>query len=188
MARPGKGSSRVDQPLKLDTIRGFHVDCEESLKLYYSPAQANTNQRFSSYSKAELSEELAQNIVELELRSSFVILTMLEAYFLIDHQQRVKKKGKDALSQCFLKIAQSKPRKVSLGSDIFDAWKNHTNVPEELISDLKRIFMYRHWFAHGRYWRLEVAPREYDYATVYQLAQLTMQSFPFIAPNRPTQQ
>lgn len=183
MARLVQGSTRVVQPLELDTIRGFHVDCEESLKLYYSPTQANTNHRFFSYSKAELSEELAQKIAELELRSSFVILTMLEAYFRIDYRRRVNEKRKDALSSHFRSLYRIKQERASLESDIFDAWMNHTSGTRRMISDLKRLFKYRHWFAHGRYWTLRVGRHEYDYETIHQLAEQAIASFPFAIDN-----
>ena len=57
-------------------------------------------------------------------------------------------------------------------------WQLHSNVSPSVTTDLERVFRYRHWLAHGRYWTPKIG-RECDYDDIYALAESVYNGFPF---------
>lgn len=164
------------QNLELDDISIYHLDSENSLRLYY---KTKNEERFANYTDDDLANELRDRTDELNRSSCLSLLAAVEAVFRIDYLQRNYKKKKDALSRKFRAVYKMKSIKVSLEDDILDAWKEHSHGASQLISDLKGVYKYRHWLAHGRYWQPKMGRQNYDYGSVYELAELTLNSFPF---------
>lgn len=162
----------------LSDISLHHSDTEISLRIFFSNAKIYED-RFSSYTIDEIQKELGERISELNLTSSLSLLAALEAVFRIDYLQRNYKRKKDALSVACRDIYKEKQIKASLEDDILDAWKSNTEGTSQLISDLKGVFKYRHWLAHGRYWKPKMGRPSYDYETIYGLAEVVLNSFPF---------
>ncbi|MCP4113718.1 MAG: hypothetical protein GY749_50690 [Desulfobacteraceae bacterium] len=171
-----KRVSFSNQHLELNDISMHHLDSENSLKLYY---RTENEERFAGYTAADLANELRIRADELGRSSSLSVLAALEAVFRIDYLQRNYKKKKDVLSRKFRDIYKEKNIRVSLEDDILDAWKENAYGASQLISDLKGVYKYRHWLAHGRYWQPKMGRQHYDYASVYELAELTLNSLPF---------
>ncbi len=163
---------------KLSDISLHYTDTEASLISYFSNTGNHTG-RFSTYTRDEISNELRERINELSLTSSFSLLAALEAVFRIDYLQRNYKKRKDDLSRACRAIYKEKQTKASLENDILDAWRANTEGANQLISDLKGAFKYRHWLAHGRYWKPKMGRPSYDYETIYELTEIVLNSFPF---------
>jgi uncharacterized protein YutE (UPF0331/DUF86 family) len=163
--------------LQVDDIAQYYQDTTSSIQLYFSLANPEAERLFAEKSKEELQYKLNEVSEENELLISMSLLSALEAAFRIDYLQRCYKKKKDSLSRAFQQIHQQKGNRASLEDDIFDAWKQHTNVPNHLVSELKGAFKYRHWLAHGRYWEPKLG-RKYDYFSVYTLGQTVVSSFP----------
>ncbi len=166
----------------LSDISLHHSDTEISLKLYFLNAR-NYAERFSTYTIDEIQEELRERIDELNLTSSLSLLAAIEAVFRIDYLQRNYRRKKDSLSVACREIYKEKQTKASLENDILDAWKVNTEGSNQLISDLKGAFKYRHWLAHGRYWSPKMGRPSYDYETIYELAESIFNSFPFVGLN-----
>ncbi len=162
----------------LSDISLHHSDTEFSLRTYFSNAK-NYAQRFSTYTIDEIQKELGERIHELNLTSSLSLLAALEAVFRIDYLQRNYKRKKDALSVACRDIYKEKQTKASLENDILDAWMANTEGANQLISELKGAFKYRHWLAHGRYWKPRMGRPSYDYETIYELSEIVFSSFPF---------
>ena len=174
-----KRLSFSNQHLELNDISIHHLDSENSFKLYYRADNEDYEERFADYTTDELVNELRARIDELSHTSSLSLLAALEAAFRIDYLQRCYKRKKDVLSRQFRAIYKKKSTKVSLENDILDAWKENAHGASQLISDLKGVYKYRHWLAHGRYWQPKMGRQNYDYSSVYELAELTLNSFPF---------
>ena len=107
------------------------------------------------------------------------ILAALEAAFRMDFLLRCYKRRRDPLSRAFREVHLEKGQRVSL-MDIFSLWQLHSNVSPSVIATLERVFKYRHWLAHGRYWTPKIG-REYDYDDIYTLAESIYDAFPFEA-------
>jgi hypothetical protein len=108
------------------------------------------------------------------------LLSALEAAFRIDYLQRSYQRKKDKLSKTFRNLHQQKGSRASLEENILSVWKEHTSVPANLIGDLRGVFKYRHWLAHGRYWTPKLG-QKYDYDSIYELAEIVFKSFPFMS-------
>ncbi len=162
---------------KIKDINQHYTYIKSSINLYFSSANPQAELLFVGKSAIELAEELNTVSEENEKLIVLNILSALEAAFRIDYLQRCYKREKDDLSVAFRQIHQQKGNRASLEDDIFDSWKKHSNVSSQIISDLKSVFKYRHWLAHGRYWTPKLG-RRYDYSSIFLLGQLVINSFP----------
>lgn len=159
-------------------IDQHYQDTTSSFRLYFSEGNPKAELLFTGKSKSELEELLAGVSEENERLVSMSLLSAIEAAFRIDYLQRCYKRKKDPLSRAFRQLHQQKGARASLEDDIFDSWNSYTNVPDQIVSDLKSAFKYRHWLAHGRYWTPKLG-RKYDYFSIYTLGQSVLSSFPF---------
>ncbi|MCP4697588.1 MAG: hypothetical protein GY862_12170 [Gammaproteobacteria bacterium] len=147
---------------KIDDIDQHYRDTASSIHLYFSSANPQVEILFAGKSESELAEQLNSVSGENEKLIAMSILSALEAAFRVDYLQRCYKRKKDPLSLAFRQIHQRKGNRALLEEDIFDSWREHTNVPSQVVSNLKSAFKYRHWLAHGRYWTPKLG-RRYDY-------------------------
>lgn len=90
--------------------------------------------------------------------------------FRVDYSIRCEKKDKETISRNFRVLYRKYENRVSLEDDIFEIWKNELQANTFLISNLKSVFKYRHWLAHGRYWTLKAGKPQYDFSELYILA------------------
>ena len=164
--------------LELPQIAAHHQDLASSLRLYFSSASPSYIVRFDGYAVTEVIDELRERLDEADLTSSLAVLTSLEAVFRIDYLQRCYRRGRDQVSRAFRNIYKSKQARASLEDEIFTAWAANSSVPPQIISELRGAFRFRHWLAHGRYWTPKLG-RRYDFTYVFELASLTISSFPF---------
>ena len=158
-----------------------HNDVEKSLRLYFSAEATSFGVRFTSYTLAEVSDELGERLSELDMTSALTVLTAVEAAFRIDYLQRCYCKKKDPISRAFRELHKQKQATVSLENEIFDVWKTHTTGSARIIGDLRGAFKFRHWLAHGRYWVPQLG-QKYDYVTIYTLATTVLNNFPLCCP------
>ncbi len=153
---------------------------EQSLKLYFSAEASSFHLRFIGYEPAEVDEELDARLAELEFTSTLTVLSGVEAAFRIDYLLRCDLKKKDPISMVFREIYKARRDRARLDEDIFVVWKTHSQGSTKLIGDLRGVFKFRNWLAHGRY--LARDGQQYDYATVYALAATALNSFPLFGP------
>jgi hypothetical protein len=126
-------------------------------------------------------EELKGRLSELDLTSTLILLSAIEAAFRIDYALRCYKGPVDRLSEAFRKLNKRKRAKVNLEKEIIGAWKSETNVDEKLVGSLRGAFRLRHWIAHGRYWDPNLG-RKYDFFSIQALASDVFLQFPFFKP------
>ncbi len=166
------------QHLDLSEITEHYTDVELSLRQLFSSALDN-EERFAGYSPTEVAEELEYRLAEEGNLVALSILAAIEAAFRVDYLQRVYAKKKDPLSRAFRELHKIKGTRASLEDEIFDTWLNCTNVQPQLIGNLRGAFKFRHWLAHGRYWKPKLGQR-YDYYGVYTLAEGVFRSLPLL--------
>jgi hypothetical protein len=164
--------------LGLTEIAAHHQDLESSLALYFSIASPNYTVRFVGYAAGEVTDELADRLDEAALTSSLTVLASLEAAFRIDYLQRCYRREKDPLSRAFRNVYKTKQQHASLEDEIFEVWADNSSGTRSIIGDLRAVFKFRHWLAHGRYWMPKMG-RRYDFNAIFALANLTLRSFPF---------
>jgi hypothetical protein len=173
-----KRVSFSDERLEPTEIATHQRDVESSLTLYFSAAAPAFASRFDGYAADEVSDELGNRLNESDLISSLTVLAAVEAAFRIDYLQRCYKKKKDRLSRALRTIYQEKRQHASLEDDIFEAWVVNASGTGSIIGELRGAFKFRHWLAHGRYWKPKLG-RRYNFDDVYVLADQTLNSFPF---------
>ena len=170
-----------DKKVDIEDLAAHHYDVEAALRNYFGIAANSFPLRFAGYSTSDLAVELEKRLAELDMTSSLTILSSLEAVFRIDYLQRCSQKKKDTLSRAFRALYKQKAARVDLENEIFDLWKQHTNGSSVIIGGLKGAFKYRHWLAHGRYWKPKLG-REYDFVSLYTLAASVLDGFPLLEP------
>jgi hypothetical protein len=163
--------------LQLDELALYHQDILASLRLYFSPSAPTFAERFLGKSPGEVRQELDSRLSESDVRSTFVVLTSLEASFRVDFDLRCRKRLKDDLSVYFREVEKIRKNAVRLDEDILEGWKRHTSAPSGLIGELRGAFNFRNWIAHGRYWTPKFG--RYDFNYVHLIADGIMFGFPF---------
>ena len=105
---------------------------------------------------------------ELDLITSFNLLSAAEATLRIDFNERVYNREKDDLSRIYRDLYKTKGNKISLEDDIIQNWKEKYPQFNKFFSDFIGALGLRHWLAHGRYWIPKLG-RNYDAYTVYTI-------------------
>lgn len=159
----------------LVNIADYHVDATASLRLYYSNSHAEYVVRFATYRPREVTEEFAERLQETEMRSTLAVLARVEAAFRQDYKVRGRSKMADPISVDFRKIFRTRGDRVRLDDEILETWRRHIEPMDRVhIGQLRGMFKYRHWLAHGRYWEVG---RQHAFADVYLLADAILSTF-----------
>jgi hypothetical protein len=165
--------------LGLDEIANHHNDITDALSLFFSSASPAFLSRFAGWSNPEVHAELERRKAELDLNSTMNLLASIEAAFRVDYLQRCYQKKKDSLSYNFRDIYKEKGSRASLEDDILGAWKVHRPDCAQIVGALRGAFKFRHWMAHGRYWKPKLG-QNYDFTSVYELSLATFSNFDFL--------
>jgi hypothetical protein len=167
----------VAAELQLNELDSYHQDVEASLRLYFSPSAATFAARFVGKRLEEVKQELKSRIDESDIRSTFFILTSLEASLRVDFEHRCQKRLKDALSREFRKVKKERKYLVRLDEDILEGWKRHWPALSRDIAELRSAVKFRHLIAHGRYWTPK--PGKFDFRYVREMAERVIIGFAF---------
>lgn len=122
------------------------------------------------YSQNIYDEVLEKSLTELDVSSSFLVLSSLEATIRLDYLRRVYDRRRDSLSRAMRLLHRRKENHARLEGDLIRLWRQETDMSKALLGELAGAFRYRHWLAHGRYWKPKLG-RKYDYLSVFGLAQ-----------------
>lgn len=156
-------------------IADYHADATASLQHYYSNSHAGYVVRFAAYRPREVAEEFAERLKETEMRSALVVLARVEAAFRQDYKLRGRSKRADPISVGLRKVFRVRGDRARLDDEILETWRQHVEPSDRAyISQLRGMFKYRHWLAHGRYWD---AGRQHAFGDVYLLADAILSSF-----------
>jgi len=124
----------------------------------------------SSANIADKIEDIKASVVnEIEKYTSFDVISSIEAMFRIDYSTRCEKKLKDEISREFRRIYKKYENKANFEEHILKTWQNYI-ADTRLLNELRAIFQYRNWLAHGRYWLLKVNINKYDFDYLYMIA------------------
>jgi hypothetical protein len=165
----------AQQAVSLVDFADYHRDAESSLRLYFTSVNPDFAVRFASDRPSEVEAKLTDRLSETDMRSALAIMGRLEAAFRIDYQQRCEAKKADPVSIAFRTLYKARGRNVRLDDDIWEVWRQSYPSTKPLISQLRSVFRFRHWLAHGRYWPVG---NKYDFQTIYLLADGVFASFP----------
>lgn len=162
----------ASQPSLLFDLADYHRDVEAAFRLYFTSVNPDFVALFAGDRPSDVAEKLADRIRETDMRSALAVMARIEAAFRLDYEWRLKAKKSDAVSVTFRRLAR---KKVRLNQDIWETWRSNHPTTRRLISELRGAFRFRHWLAHGRYWK---PGRKYDFQTLYILAEAVFITFP----------
>ena len=165
--------------LELNELHTYHQDVRSSLRLYFSPSAPSFTERFVGKTAKKVNEELTLRIDESDVRSTFFLLTSLEAHFRMDFDFRCRQRRKDPLSRHFREVEKKRKNKVRLNEDILEGWGTHKKALTSLIREFRGALKFRHWLAHGRYWAPKYG-RKYDFGYVQIVAESILSNFRFL--------
>jgi hypothetical protein len=165
IAAAGQFASLVD-------LAEYHRDTEASLRLYFTSINPDFVALFAGDRPSDVAKKWADRVSETDMRSALAVMARVEAAFRRDYEWRRKAKKPDPVSITFRRLRREN---VRLDEDIWQTWKVNHPTTGPLISQLRSVFNFRHWLAHGRYWP---AGRKYDFQTLYLLAQAVFAAFP----------
>lgn len=165
-----KRASFSDQELGLEEIAEHYNSLISALREYYSVSSSSFVVRCGLSTYADVEEELARQIAEVDLTSALNVMSATEAALRVDYLKRAYHRGRDKLSRAMRCVYQVKGEKASLEDDIIAAWTATGIMAQQMANDLNLAYRYRHWLAHGRYWALKLG-RKYDFFAVYAVAE-----------------
>ena len=157
----------------------YYHTSSKSLNSYRESIASNkvNDPNYIGFTKKELIEYFNNHFEELEKNISFNILSTLEASFMVDYLFRTKRKLKDDVSRKFRDLYKLKEDNVSLEHEILTIWKSEHPSFKSVISDFVGALKYRHWLAHGRYWKPKLG-RNYDVSTISTISERVYTNLP----------
>jgi hypothetical protein len=164
--------------LALNQVLLYFSDTTRAQRFYYSNASPDFAERFVGYTKEDLMNELESSLAETEMLSVFSVLAAIEAAFRVDFLYRCKTKKRDRVSKHFRNTYRANGEKIRLEEDILDVWRDYDARSKALISDIKGLFQYRHWLAHGRYYIPRLARQKHDFHDIFALTSKALETFP----------
>lgn len=172
---PSPMSLTTSRTESLADIANYQSDAEKSLRLYFSQDNPRFTAIFVGYPTSKVEAMLSAMLSETDMRSGLILMARIEAAFRVDYKERSKKKGADAVSIELRKLWKKKGRHARLEDEIWNIWSDIDPMTKQTISQLKSVFKFRHWLAHGRYWN---SGNKYDFKTLYLLACGVPDNFP----------
>lgn len=110
---------------------------------------AATLPHFGALSVPEADQALSEVRDELDAQVTTALVAAFEATIRVDFRLRAVRRPK-VLSRRFRQLDKDYDKRVPFEM-VVDAWTNHSG--EKLAGEhLKKLYNYRHWLAHGRYW------------------------------------
>ena len=126
-------------------------------------------QKLKGLAPAELQQYFKENEIELEHLCSLDMVAATEALLRIDFYKKVYKKKKSVIAKSFRQLYKEKKDRISLEKDIIRVWQSMAAERKHDFSALIGLLKYRHWLAHGRYWKPKLE-REYNAQISYHIA------------------
>jgi hypothetical protein len=116
---------------------------------------ALTQPRYFGKTIEELEADFAYHLAELGHAVALLILASTEAALRVDFVKRVGQKKKDPVSRRFRQVHKRRKDRCRLEEDILDVWVDQSSESgvKAAVSEFKGALNYRHWLAHGRYWK-----------------------------------
>lgn len=151
----------------LDDIAIYYLDVQAGLFEFFS---GNSQTLLQRYSGETIDEARDRAFAELDMTSSLSVLSSIEAAIRLDYLRRVYGRWRDPLSKSMKSLHQERENSARLEDDLIRLWREETNLSKDLLGELVGAFRYRHWLAHGRYWKPKLG-RKYDYPSVFEIAQ-----------------
>lgn len=118
----------------------------------------------------ELNDYFRDSEEELEHLICFDLISATEAVLRLDFYTKVYNKDKSNIGRTFRTLEKKKGNKISLEDDIIANWKEIVVARKNDFSNFLGLINYRHWLAHGRYWKPKIG-QQYTPSIAYNIAE-----------------
>jgi hypothetical protein len=113
--------------------------------------------RFLNRTAAEIDDEIGKMEAELDIQINLLLIASGEASLRVDFQARIKARKKEPITKRFRNLERQRIQRRNKGvrlEDILEIWKSTSTLTSsrQSVASMGRLFLYRHWIAHGRYW------------------------------------
>ena len=152
-------------PQSLEEIANYYADLQDGIFEFFA---GNSQSLLDRHAESDRQTAHENALVELEHMCSLATLSSLEAAIRLDYAARVAKRWRDPLSRALKQVYRQREKKARLEDDLISTWRVAASLPNALASDVIRVFKYRHWLAHGRYWQPKFS--RYNFQRVFELA------------------
>lgn len=168
-------SFRIARPLhSINDIKNYYDSCLNAIDNYHSrTGNKDFTSCFLGWKDKDIVAQSLKLKRELSSECSLMVVANIESLFRIDSYARIEFRFKGKIHDNVKKLLL---RKKSIGrvniDDLIDVWKQEFLHEAQLFRDLNLAFMFRNWFAHGRYWHLsDSVEKHFDFTSVYLLRQ-----------------
>ncbi|HCA5926970.1 TPA: hypothetical protein MXS88_005472 [Klebsiella pneumoniae] len=140
--------------IDIDYVVHKKIALDRAVILRYSTKNPDYHADFVGLSEPEIEREKDLILKENDTTHCLLLLTAIEAIFLLDADQKYCNKKRDPLSRKIKEIYdKTKGEKIKLDDDLINTRMNEDDARlKKDYNDLKTCFKFRHWLAHGRYW------------------------------------
>lgn len=153
-------------PQSLEEIANHYADLQAGIFEFFN---GNSQGLLDRHAESDREAAHGDALVELEHMCSLSTLSSLEAAIRLDYAARVARRWRDPLSKAMKQVYQQREKKARLEDDLISTWRVKASLPSSLANDVIRVFKYRHWLAHGRYWQPKFS--RYNFQSVFELAE-----------------
>lgn len=151
-------------------IEDHHQHLIKSVNIRFSQnLNSEFNLEFIGLTEKEISKLKDEILQEIHLTSTFNLLTHVESVLRCDFIIRCQQKKKDALSKRFRSVYKPNKKIYSyrLKEDILDPWLDYRPNCGDILYYFTEALKFRHWMAHGRYWKYDSNWRKYNFDSVF---------------------
>lgn len=161
----------------IDSILSWYEDQRIAILDYRNKINLNlTNpevlkaDKFIGLTNDDINEYFQSSIDELEHLVCFDLISATEAKLRLDFLSKVYNKDKSSIAIKFRELEKIYPNKISLENHIIDTWKAYKEAEKKRFSEFIGLLNYRHWLAHGRYWKPKLG-QTYNPDNTYQIVE-----------------
>ena len=161
----------------IEAIWSWYYDQKEAIRSYkfniinaIITSSSYVNSKFLTLSLDDINIYFEESELELEHLVCFNLISATEAYLRLDFYKKVYNKDKSEIGRVFREIHKSNLNKISLENDIIENWKKVYSERKGDFSSFLGLLKYRHWLAHGRYWKPKHG-QNYNPEIIYDVAE-----------------
>lgn len=160
------------QLYSLAEIKEYYDCSARAIDYEYSESNPHYEVDFVGRSKKDVETEAGNVKKELSHVCGMCVMAYIESLFRIDCYVRANHKYKGELTGKIIEMLRDK-KSIPLirFEDLLGVWKDAFSDEADLFRDINSCLKFRHWIAHGRYWKLDDnIDVHFDFDDVFRLA------------------
>jgi len=143
-----------DWPRPSQILERFEDNLEglRSIQRRAAVGELGPESKFYGMTPEEFSQAIGAARQELEQQVALMLTASFEAVLRVDLAMRCAKRRKDADSRALRTRFRRRNFQEIRFEELLDAWKSQIGSARKL-GRLRQLVNFRHWLAHGRYWK-----------------------------------